>query len=381
MNRSRIHQIFTNYIENFEVINNSKNNENYKWKIAYSFCDLMNPDAPDFANRIKEAWTLSDNLIDSNNRYCFSALVTCAEKEPEAVRQLFKKLFADDGGNLDLRQDKILNFINEANMLTAKLHSGNDVFMNDQRSAMAYLFFYDPDNHYLYKASEARSFASCVEFYDDWGAGAAFKLHSYYRMCDELVEVIKKSEALKNTHNSRFFDRNNVRRNDMHPDNNYHILSFDIIYGAPENRYNFYKGIPYKKITAESRRLYNERSKKAKELYVELKQAQADYDLLQEAKEYFKANIVVGLPVKHRIWGVGYVTKVDEENIYITFERSGEKKLSLIVAFANQALTTDIPDFYEDISLYRSVLLRQSSISSALNKAIKNFEEYSEYLD
>ena len=381
MNKCRLHQIFTNYIENFEIINDDNHNENYKWEIAYSFHNLMNTDAPDFAKRIKEAWTLSANLIDSNNRYCFSALVTCAEKDPEAVRELFKNLFADDGGNIDLRQNKILKFIDQANILTAKLHSDNGVFMNDQRSAMAYLFLYDPDNHYLYKASEARSFASCIEFYDDWGSGSNFKLHSYYRMCDKLVEEIKKSDALINTHRSRFYDKNNTKRTDMHPDNNYHILAFDIIYGAPEERYNFYKGIPYKKITAESRRLYDERRKTAKELYSNLKQAQADADLLEEAKRYFKTNIVPGLHVKHKTFGNGKITEVDGDYVYISFERSGKtNKLSIMNTFPSEILTTDIPNLHEHMLLYRSIALRERSILPILEKANKAFGEYSEFL-
>ena len=253
--------------------------------------------------------------------------------------------------------------------------------MNDQRSAMAYLFLYDPDNHYLYKASEARSFASCIEFYDDWGSGANFKLHSYYRMCDKLVEEIKKSDALISTHHSRFYDKNNTKRTDMHPDNNYHILAFDIIYGAPEDRYNFYKGIPYKKITAESRRLYDERTKKAKELYADLKQAQADADLLEEAKKYFKANIVPGLYVKHKTFGNGKIIEVDENFVSIFFERSGKThKLSIMRTFPSEILTADIPDLHEHMLIYRNIGLKEQSILPTLEKASKAFEEYAEFL-
>lgn len=247
MNKQRLHQIFANYIDSFELINNNQNNENYKWEIANQFRNLMNPDSPDFVENIKEAWKLSSNLIDSSNRYCFSALVVCAEKAPEEIKSLFKNLFANDFGDLSIRQNKILKFIDDANSLVSKYHSNNGVFMNDQRSAMAYLFLYDPDNHYLYKASEARSFASCVEFYTDWRSGADFQLDVYYRMCDCLVEEIKNSEELLKTNASRYFDKHGKRIDNMHPDNNFHILAFDIIYGAPEFRYNFYKGIPFSK--------------------------------------------------------------------------------------------------------------------------------------
>ena len=37
------------------------------------------------------------------------------------------------------------------------------------RSVSGYLFLYDPDNHYMYKAMQAKLFADCIEFYGDWG--------------------------------------------------------------------------------------------------------------------------------------------------------------------------------------------------------------------
>lgn len=123
INKQRLQQIFSNYIRKFEYINDREHNENYKWIIAAKFHDLMNPDNTDFAERIREAGKLSDNLIDSVNRYCFSALASCASKEPESVRALFKSLFADDGGDLTVRQRKIERFIADANALTESMQS------------------------------------------------------------------------------------------------------------------------------------------------------------------------------------------------------------------------------------------------------------------
>ena len=46
--------------------------------------------------------------------------------------------------------------------------------------------FYDPEHYYLYKALQAKRFADCVEFYDNWGSGTQMDLQVYHRMCDEL---------------------------------------------------------------------------------------------------------------------------------------------------------------------------------------------------
>lgn len=382
MNRERMKQVFANYIEKFEMINDKDHDENYKWRIAYQFPDLIDPDSPLFASNLKQAATLSSNLIDSTNRYCFSALVTCAEKEPDSVRALFKALFADDGGDLQVRQNKILTFIEDAYALTTRLHTSNGMYMNDQRSAMAYLFLNDPEHHYLYKSSEANNFASCIEFYDDWGSGSSFRLDIYHRMCDALVEEIQQSPELLSTHNSRFYDCAGEMLEDMHPDNNYHILAFDIIYGAPEFRYNFYKGIPYTTINAQARKLHEERTQKANALLEEWKQAKGRADLLTEAQAYFAEHISVGTDVKHRTYGEGRVTEAGESQITVHFPKiDGTKKFSLMSAFTGRFLTANISDLDERIAKYQDVAKSESSIFAALDRAEQNLAPYREYLE
>ena len=182
MNKMRLNQLFSNYIEKFEYINNPDNNETYKWVAVEQYRESFNLEAPDLSGMLYEAWKASENLIDSANQQPFYALVSYAKEEPETVRKMFRDLFADDGGNLAERQEKIIAFIQSSEELKAKYAPGSWRYTNDQRSVMAYLFFHDPEHNYLYKATQAHEFADCVEFLDDWGAGANFKLDVYYRM-------------------------------------------------------------------------------------------------------------------------------------------------------------------------------------------------------
>lgn len=382
MNHQNLKKIFSNYIEKFEFINNNQNDENYKWRIAHKFHDLMDPYHPDFETRMVDAWKLSQNLIDSNNRYCFGSLVKCLEEKPKSVQDLFKALFADDGGDLAVRQQKIQQFIKDANALTAHVISPNPVFMNDQRSTMGYLFLYDPDKHYLYKATEATDFASCIEFYDDWGPGTNFRLDVFYRMCDMLVEEIRKSPELKETHESRYTGKDGKPIEGMHPDKNYHILAFDIIYGAPDFRYNFYNGIPFSKITAPARKLHQERVKKAQALYTDLQSAREKADMLQEARAYFESVITAGLDVKSKAYGEGKIVSADEKYVAVTFTSNGAtKRFEKMKAFTGGYLIADMPDLAEKIAMYRDVVNREASIENNLTRAEAEFSKYSEYLE
>ena len=390
MNKARLHRIFANYIAKFESFNRpgpNESNETFKWEIAYHFHDLMDPNRSDFVQGIRSAVKLCCDLIDSRNRYPFTALANCAEKDESAVRALFRALFADDGGDLTVRQRKIDRFIENANALTRRLYSENGVFMNDQRSAMAYLAMYDPDNHYLYKATESNWFASCIRFFDDWGSGADFRMDVYYRMCDALVEEIRNCEPLLKTHQSRYRGKDDVLIPGLHPDTNYHILAFDIIYGAPENRYNFYEGITFSMITLEERKLYQERVARIQILTTALEAEQNTANQLAEAKAYFQSVLTPGTEVWSRSLGTGRIMALQEiaQHSYIKVkfaEADTEKTFLMMQPFANGQLSANIPNLPKKLAQYREVLtINEDNLRGKMTKLQTELDTYKMLLD
>jgi hypothetical protein len=234
----------------------------------------------------------------------------------------------------------------------------------------------------MYKASEATDFASCIEFFDDWGPGTDFRLDVYYRMCDMLVEEIRNSPELRKTHESRYLDKDGNPIEGMHPDSNYHILAFDIIYGAPEFRYNFYEGIPFSTITAQARKLHQERVEKAKEWQMELAAAQEKAERLVEARSYFASTITAGMIVKHKAFGEGRIVTVDDQYLVVEFPQQGKmKKFPTMKSFAGGFLTANIPGLSEKAAQFRDVIDGEWKIKHALNQAQIRANEYREYLE
>lgn len=398
MNKTRLYRIFTNYITKFESFNQpepKEPNKTFKWHIAYRFRNLMNPDRPDFAQSICEAKRISGDLIDGGGVYPFFALTKCAKtgSDPDSVkalqelREIFRALFVDDGGDLFVRQKKIDKFIEDANALIVRCHSTSSIYMNDQRSAMAYLAMYDPDNHYLYKATEANSFASCIRFFDDWGSGANFRMDVYYRMCDALVQEIRNYEPLLKTHESRYTGKDGVPVPELHPDRNYHILAFDIIYGAPVNRYNFYDGIPFTMITPEVRILYQERVAKMQELTAALETEQNTMNLQTEAKAYFRSVLTPGTEVWSRSLGTGRIVTLQETTQYsfikVKFEKADTEGAFLMMqSFANGQLSANIPDMPEKLAQFKGVLnLNENKLHRKVADLQTELDTYQALLD
>lgn len=375
MNQKNLQVIFKKYIDNFEKINSVENDENYKWEIAQKFQEF-DIDAPDFAEMLLKMLKISANLIDSSQQLPFYALVDYARKEPETVREMFRALFANEYLDVEAKQATIEAFIDASEELRKKYSPESRLYMNNQRSVMMYLFLRYPNSNYGYKASQAKSFADCVEFYDDWGPMNDFNLGIYCRMCDQLVEEIKKCDALVQTHKSRY--ENTDRK--FHPDENLHILALDIIYSSQV--YNFYDGMTFAPINAQARKLHFEKVKKAIELKEALEKAQVADALLTESREYFIKVFETNKTVKHKVFGEGTVESFDGSILAVYFPKvDATKKLGLTLSLQNKLIICEAEGFTEAVEKYRDVMKYEHQIPSNLKRAEEEIQPYLEYLE
>lgn len=375
MNRNNLKSIFKKYIDNFEVLNNEKNDEIYKWEIAQEFQNF-DVDATDFAEMLNHMWKTTANLIDSSQQLPFYALVDYARKEPETVREMFRKLYEEEYMDTDAKQQLIDEFIASSEELRKKYNPDSRLYVNNQRSVMMYLFLRYPNSNFAYKASQAKSFADCTEFYDDWGPMTDFKIDVYYRMCEQLIEEIKSDKALMETHKSRF--ENTARK--LHPDEELHILVFDIIFSS--QAYNFYDGMTYAPINAQARKLYFEKVAKAKELSETLEKARAELTLLEEAKEYVSKTLVPGLMVKHKAFGEGTIEECDNSILAVHFPKINDtKKLGTSVIFGNGLVTLESEEQTNRIKEYAPILNKESIIKVTVSKTEDALQEYLEFLE
>ena len=375
MNRNNLKSIFKKYIDNFEVLNNEKNDELYKWEIAQEFQNF-NVDALDFAEMLNHMWRTSANLIDSSQQLPFYALVDYARKEPETVREMFRKLYSEEHMETVAKQQLIDEFIASSEELRKKYNPDSRLYVNNQRSVMMYLFLRYPNSNFAYKASQAKSFADCIEFYDDWGPMTDFKIDVYYRMCEQLIEEIKTDEALMETHKSRF--ENTDRK--LHPDEELHILVFDIIFSS--QAYNFYDGMTYAPINAQARKLYFEKVARAKELSEVLGKAKGEEKLLIDAKEYVRETLVPGLKVKHKSFGEGTIEECADTILAVQFPKINDtKKLGISVVFGNGLITLESDEYTQKLKEYAQILNKESAIKSTISKTEDALQEYLEFLE
>ncbi|SKB47165.1 hypothetical protein SAMN06296386_101126 [Lachnospiraceae bacterium] len=381
MNKDILHQIFTRYIERFDYINDSAHEEYYKWQVCHEFPDLMKKalesDSNEFAKALYEVKKATYNIIDSYTQP-FSGLVDLAKSEPESVRRILIDLYAGDGGDLKIRMQKISNFFEKYNELLDKYYPDSFLYKQNSHSVSALLFLNDPDNHYMYKATQSRRFADCVEFYDDWGSGDIIDLDIYHRMCDELVSEIKKNKELLDTDASRFDGRLKLPGGQLHLDTEKHILAFDIIYCC--SVYDIFDGVSYTKRNAKEKQLYLENKEKAQHLKAIHEKAKAEKDLLEEALMCFTNIISVGDKIHHIKYGEGIIESIDEKYIVADFKQK-KAQISLPIGIANGLLKVDMKDYDGYVAKYQDVLKRHTSVRHNLENAARSLKQYEDYLE
>lgn len=389
MNESRLQQIFTNYIDRFETFNSdnrNKTSEYYKWLMPDKFKSAMDralsaESETDFNSQLDEIKKITHGFIDSGNTLPLEGLAKLAKEyqEWETVQEMFQKLYADDHGNLEIRQRKIESFLEQSHRLREK-HNLGGVYKSDFRSVTAYLFLYDPDHNYIYKPTHAQSFQDWIEIYDDFGEGDHVNLKAYYRMCDQLVEAIRKDRAIQDTEKLRASKFKSGE--EPYKDAEWHMLAYDIIYSC--SAYHLYPK-KFKPISPKERKEMQEKQKKAKECFETLQRAQEEKQTLDAAMQKVEAWFCIGKKVAYKSFGKaaqlqnGVIVQKSGENITIDFEEGNKMQVSAVMVAANGYLRPEEVD-EQCLADTVKVLKNKSAIESRVSKAETDFNLYRAYL-
>lgn len=377
MNPQKFQELTDHYIAAFEMTNGPQHTEYYKWRIAKAFRPMMEEamaasDA-ELSQKLYAVKRMTANLIDSYTQP-FSGLVNFAKEEPGTVRGMFRDLFAVVEADVETKEKAIYAFLDKSLALREKYYPESYLYKDDMHSVTGYLFLFDPDHNYLYKATHCREFADCLEFYDDWGAQSNMKLDIFYRMCDECIGLINSSPDLLATAESRF----EIDKEGMHPDTAKHILLFDMIYCSSRSTYNLLNGIHYVVPKNKERQLMQERKDKANKLKAQLDEANGKAAELERVFTYIAESVTEGKTIRHKAFGTGKIRSVNGNLITCDFENKKNMELGTKQSILNGLITVDGLELSEE---QIGLLLDESKIRSAVSYAEKVFAPYSEYLD
>lgn len=340
---NKLKELFQIYLNNFDLINDDSHYEFGKWEYFKEFSDNFDIDADDFGGMFKKAIKGASFLVDNSRVNPTNGIVYFAEKPEtkEQVRELFKALYADDNGDIKFRQAKIEDFVGKFNEMRVKYDPKKWKFDQTFRSGLLYLTLFDPDNNYLFKATQANRFRDCIEYMPSFGRGTNFSLKAYYDMCDTIVEKIKEMPELVEEHRNRITGK-------MYKDENLTLLAFDIIYVCAAYGYctKSENTKHSKKMTKAERDSYA----RAQSLLKQFLDAQNELEKLNEQYDDLQDVSIVGTKIKHKLLGAGTVTEQDGTNVTIEFS-SKTCKYQLPTAFNCKTLSVEdetVVDYFKE---------------------------------
>ena len=321
MNKENLDLMIKKYLQQFDSVNQkgAHPDEQYKWVAISHFRKHWDVDAENFEDMFMEATDKASTLLDGKTMMYKSGITKLFEDgHTEYVREAFKILFADDGGDLRERKSNIDQFIDRLNEKIIKNYPNNYKFKQDRVSALCYLNFLRPETNYFYKASSVPLWENYIGFGGDVGRGQSFSLINYYRMCDELRAELPNYPELIEKNQER------VKQYAEGFDDDLRVLTYDIIYDAWG--YGLYDG-PVRHIP------YDVRKKKA--LRQEL---QVEWDALKESRDIiinqkFDFSDIVGKELYVKSLGICTVTGCDENNLHI--KGKTERVLPIFLPNAN----------------------------------------------
>ena len=184
----------------------------------------------EFAQKLNALRKWTSFVDDSRIRTPFRFLCECSTVEPVRVQNCLNELFNEDECSIDAKQSKIDHYIAETERLRMQYKPESRIRANDQRSAMALLWLYDPDSNYFLSPKASKLFAKSIGLNEKWGTNTNFKLKIYCQFCDEVIDQLRRDKTLMDFHLRRF-DGSGV----LHPDKNLHILLADLITATSSN--------------------------------------------------------------------------------------------------------------------------------------------------
>ena len=367
MNYDNLHELINRYEENFYLVNNSENDEIFKWRAIRHFRDvLFSPESEkmSFSEMFNLAKKESSVLIDNSQVSPANGIVKIAEKQPKEVEHLFRDiLFADDGGDITVRHNHMEQFLEGIEKLRLKHFPQSWKYKQDRHAASCYLVFFAPEENYIYRYSDAETFAQYIEFGMDIGSGENFKLEAYYKMCDLVVEALNEHKSLLDTHFAFLSDS-------CYRDESLHVLAFDLMYCA--RTYNFYSGLTHAS-KKESVKAYTEAQLREKERLE--KQARIDalneeiHRLELEADAYSEISLI-GVQVTQAQNGVGTIISQERNKIVVRFTAC-EKSYIINRKYSGRPTFEDDEEVVDAFTEYDNICEKLRSLHAQLKRELR----------
>ena len=113
------------------------------------------------------------------------------DSEVELVRECFRWLYNEDGGDISKRRGRAELFADQINGRFRRVFPRMSKYTMNTANAVFFLNLWEPHANYFYQAGEAKAWADYFGYEADFGGGTALDLPRYYTMCNDLLHALE----------------------------------------------------------------------------------------------------------------------------------------------------------------------------------------------
>ena len=180
MNTENLNGILAQYVQHCKA--RAAADEGTVWRAVDCFGVNWDIEDSDFPAMFADAMQQAQPTLDNPALQPIGGLqnLMLRDSEVELVRECFRWLYNEDGGDISKRRGRAELFADQINGRFRRVFPRMTKYTMNTANAVFFLNLWEPHANYFYQASEAKAWADYFGYEADFGGGTALDLPRYY---------------------------------------------------------------------------------------------------------------------------------------------------------------------------------------------------------
>lgn len=369
MNSDRIKVLVNIYLDKYDEMTANDEQLLGTWEAVNTCAKNWDIEADDFGGMFSAAMKDASGLLENKTQKPLEGIrLLCRNGRQEEVRDGFRDLLDSRGDDIQGRQDRVTHFVHAINEMLYQEVPEQWQLRQKIRTGIRYLAIIDPNDNFMFKASEAAAFAGYTESEEDIGFDSGLKLNSYYNMCDEVVDYISTRQDLLKKVGRKLRQRGKAEGKPelKDIDANYHILAYDLIRDSYQHDFYSEKAANRKSKISTVQKRYLDKTRRRAGLLDEREKVVDEYDEITALEHKAEIPSLAGRQTTHKAYGRGTVTAQDGKYLTVQFEDGKSKKFVLPAAVTGGFLDFEDEKVADAAAAMDKVKAKKKNISDRL---------------
>lgn len=359
LNTENLNGILAQYVQHCKA--RAAADEGTVWRAVDCFGVNWDIEDSDFPAMFADAMQQAQPTLDNPALQPIGGLqnLMLRDSEVELVRECFRWLYNEDGGDISKRRGRAELFTDQINGRFRRVFPRMSKYTMNTANAVFFLNLWEPHANYFYQASEAKAWADYFGYEADFGGGTALDLPRYYTMCNDLLHALENYPEIIALHKAY------AEQELGGIDDALHLLVYDILHTAYAEQF-YPKGYTRGSTSRERAKAVKEKADRA-ELCIRI--GECEQELQELLANPAALPDLTGCKINHKVFGAGTVRPAEGQFMVIDFNGT-LKKFSYTASMNSGYLSAEDPNVEARLQAYQNY----NKDKDRLEKELKNLK-------